>query len=79
MWFKLLKSDALQIMGLKEGYSDAELKGQFRRLAKKTHPDMGGNDTRFREVKEAYDLLRKGGMGVNMHYTHETLIRVRKV
>ena len=41
--------------------SSAEIKTAFRGLAKKYHPDQNGNDptaeTKFREIKEAYELL----------------------
>jgi curved DNA-binding protein CbpA len=29
----------------------------YRRLAKKTHPDRGGEGDRFVEIKEAYEML----------------------
>ncbi|MDZ7696822.1 MAG: DnaJ domain-containing protein [Deltaproteobacteria bacterium] len=31
----------------------------YRRLAKKTHPDQGGDDSRFVEIKTAYEDLLK--------------------
>ena len=38
-----------------------ELTRRYRRLAKQTHPDRGGAEERFVEIKEAYEclLLRK--------------------
>jgi hypothetical protein len=34
-----------------------ELRAAFRRLSKKVHPDAGGSDALFVQVKDAYDLL----------------------
>ncbi len=34
-----------------------ELRAAFRRLSKKVHPDAGGSDALFGQVKEAYDVL----------------------
>ncbi len=34
-----------------------ELRAAFRRLSKKVHPDAGGSDVLFAQVKDAYDVL----------------------
>jgi hypothetical protein len=34
-----------------------ELRAAFRRLSKKVHPDAGGSDALFAQVKDAYDVL----------------------
>lgn len=46
------------ILGLNENASDAEIKKAYRTLAKEHHPDKTqGDDTRFKEIAEAYDIL----------------------
>ncbi|MSO76868.1 MAG: J domain-containing protein [Alphaproteobacteria bacterium] len=53
--------DPYRVLGLAEGASDAEIKGAFRRLAKRFHPDLNRGDPaigeRFRELSLAYDQL----------------------
>ena len=47
--------------------SQADIKSQFRRLAKKYHPDRAGDDPtaleRFQQIQTAYDLLREKDPG----------------
>lgn len=50
-------SSDLEILGLKDGYSKAELKKAYRRLAKELHPDLGGDSRRFNELNHAYNRL----------------------
>ncbi len=50
-----------KILGVKQNCSDAELKKQYRRLARKYHPDVSKEanaETRFKEISEAYDVLK---------------------
>jgi hypothetical protein len=48
---------ALQVLGLKRGFSAAELKKKYRVLAKKVHADTGGSDVLYLQVKKAYEYL----------------------
>lgn len=46
------------ILGVKKNASQDEIKKAFRELSKKYHPDAnGGNDTKFKEINEAYSVL----------------------
>lgn len=48
---------AMQLLGLKRGFSAAELKKKYRVLAKKVHADTGGSDVLYLQVKKAYEYL----------------------
>jgi molecular chaperone DnaJ len=52
------------VLGCQKGASIEEIKGAYRRLAKETHPDRHPGDhsceRRFKEVSEAYDVLKDG-------------------
>lgn len=45
-------------LGVSETASDSEIKTAFRKLAAKHHPDKGGDETKFKEINEAYDTLK---------------------
>jgi DnaJ-class molecular chaperone with C-terminal Zn finger domain len=49
------------ILGIKKGASEKEIKSAYRRLARKNHPDMNQGDKaaeeRFKEISEAYEVL----------------------
>jgi DnaJ-class molecular chaperone len=53
--------DLYDVLGVKKGASEAEIKKAFRSLAKKHHPDTKGGDVaaqkRFQEISAAYDVL----------------------
>lgn len=45
------------ILGVKKDASADEIKKAFRRLARKHHPDAGGDEEKFKQVNEAYEVL----------------------
>jgi molecular chaperone DnaJ len=52
--------DYYEILELRRGASDAEIKRSFRRLAQKWHPDVNTDSSaaeRFKELNEAYQVL----------------------
>ena len=54
------KRDYYDVLGLKKGASEDEIKKAYRGLAKKYHPDVSKEtnaETKFKEVQEAYDTL----------------------
>ena len=45
-------------LGVPEDASDEQIKKAFKYIAKKEHPDRGGNEAVFKEANEAYDTLK---------------------
>ena len=57
----MAKRDYYDVLGVSRDAGDTELKNAYRRLAMKLHPDRNPDDAgaeeRFKEAKEAYDVL----------------------
>ncbi|UTR07925.1 molecular chaperone DnaJ [Alkalihalobacillus sp. LMS6] len=54
------KRDFYEVLGVSENASEDEVKKAYRKLARKYHPDVNkeeGAESKFKEVKEAYDTL----------------------
>ncbi len=45
------------ILGVKRDATADEIKKAYRKLAQKFHPDAGGNEEKFKEINEAYEVL----------------------
>jgi DnaJ-class molecular chaperone len=59
---KMTGDSARKILGVNFKTTLEELKKVYRKLAMKFHPDRaGGNEEKFKEVKEAYEYLEKNG------------------
>ena len=52
------KADYYDILGVKKDASADEIKKAFRRKAVELHPDKGGDEKAFKEVNEAYEVLK---------------------
>ncbi|HVX58307.1 MAG TPA: molecular chaperone DnaJ [Candidatus Saccharimonadales bacterium] len=54
----MAKRDYYEVLGVKKDASADEIKKAFRRAAVEHHPDRGGNEEKFKEINEAYEVLK---------------------
>jgi molecular chaperone DnaJ len=54
----MAKRDYYEILGVGKTASPDEIKKAFRRAAVQHHPDRGGDEAKFKEVNEAYEILK---------------------
>lgn len=52
-----MSKDYYNILGVSKGASADEIKTAFRKEAHKHHPDKGGDEAKFKELNEAYQVL----------------------
>jgi molecular chaperone DnaJ len=52
------KRDYYEVLGVSKSASADEIKKAFRRLAVEHHPDRGGDEAKFKEINEAYEVLK---------------------
>ena len=85
----MAKRDYYEVLGLQKGASEGDVKGAYRKLALKFHPDRNPGDRqaeeRFKEISEAYAVLsdvekRKqydqfGSDGFHQRFSQEDIFR----
>ena len=49
--------DYYEVLGVTKSASQEEIKKAFHKLAHKYHPDKGGDEKKFKEINEAYQVL----------------------
>jgi molecular chaperone DnaJ len=52
-----MAEDYYKILGVEKGASQDDIKRAFHKLAHKYHPDKGGDEKKFKEINEAYQVL----------------------
>lgn len=52
-----MSKDYYKILGVDRDASQEDIKKAFRKLAMEHHPDKGGDEERFKEINEAYEVL----------------------
>jgi molecular chaperone DnaJ len=53
----MAKRDYYEVLGISKNVTQDEIKKAYRTLAKTHHPDRGGDETVFKEIVEAYEIL----------------------
>jgi DnaJ-class molecular chaperone len=66
-------SDYYNILGVDKNATEDEIKRAYRRLARESHPDKGGDKEKFQTIQEAYEVLsnserRKEYDSPNVHH-----------
>ena len=51
------KPDYYKTLGVSKNATADEIKKAFRKLARENHPDAGGDEEKFKEINEAYEVL----------------------
>ncbi|MEO6513095.1 MAG: molecular chaperone DnaJ [Candidatus Saccharimonadales bacterium] len=54
----MTKRDYYEILGVGKEASADEIKKAYRRAAVEHHPDRGGDEAKFKEISEAYEVLK---------------------
>lgn len=71
------KKSPYTVLGINPYMTEDEAKSVYRGLCKKYHPDVTGDDTRFREIQSAWEELKKYGKSAfgkkRRVLTHKTL------
>ena len=49
--------DLYTTLGVDKSADDSTLKKAYRKMAVKHHPDKGGDEQKFKDISEAYDIL----------------------
>jgi len=54
----ILEKDPWDVLGLPRGTAISVCEAQFKVLAKKNHPDLGGDAVKFKELNDAIEKIR---------------------
>lgn len=59
----LMRQQALAVLGLPPNATPQQIKRRYRALAKKYHPDLGGDSQQMQRIIAAYEYLMKEQVG----------------
>ena len=54
---RMTREEAFQVLGLKPGAGEAEIRAAYHRLMRAAHPDVGGSDWLAARINQARDVL----------------------
>jgi len=54
---RMTREEAYQVLGLKPGANEAEIRAAYHRLMRAAHPDAGGSDWLAARINQARDVL----------------------
>ena len=55
----LERKQALDVLGLPANATPAQIKQRYRKMAKRYHPDLGGDPRQMQRLTAAYELLMR--------------------
>jgi len=66
--------DYYRVLGISFGSSESEIKHSYHRLAHQYHPDHNGDEHKFKEIQEAYEILsdKEKRREYDKHYLTDT-------
>ncbi len=64
-----LTESAYAVLGVSKSAGDDEIRKAYRKKARETHPDVGGDATKFAEVQQAWELI--GTQDARIKYDNE--------
>jgi curved DNA-binding protein CbpA len=56
----MTREEAYQVLGLKPGATEADIRAAHHRLMRAAHPDSGGSDWLASRINQARDMLLDG-------------------
>ena len=63
--------DLYEVLGISRNADDREIKRAYRKMAVQHHPDKGGDEQKFKELSEAYEILHDQLMFFARQQIHE--------
>jgi DnaJ-class molecular chaperone len=71
-----------QVLGISSQADIKEIKQAYKKLCLKYHPDNGGNENKFHEVNQAYQMIMNGQVSSAVNkgvVVHSTLFKYRVI